>query len=215
MCVEIYDLDWIYRLNISKNKLKMRNIKSYETYSLNETMDMMFFPVDVIAGQKEVYDTLIAGMKNKFSEFVDGGTQVIDETVKEARGKASQALSNAEKFFGKSAEKITYDDVIAAIEKGGIAEAESYMDRFDRADPYGGNDEVMGDMSTVKGGPAQKALAFLQNVFAANLLSFGMIGSFLAWCFGIMVGPVMMIMVSIVAWIVVHLIRKLITTSQG
>ena len=89
----------------------MRNIKSYETYSLNETMDMMFFPVDVIAGQREVYDNLIAGMKNKFSEFVDGGTQVIDETVKEARGKASQALSNAEKFFGKSAEKITYDDV--------------------------------------------------------------------------------------------------------
>ena len=215
MCVEIYDLDWIYRLNISKNKLKMRNIKSYETYSLNETMDMMFFPVDVIAGQKEVYDTLIAGMKNKFSEFVDGGTQVIDETVKEARGKASQALSNAEKFFGKSAEKITYDDVIASIEKGGIAEAESYMDRFDRADPYGRGDEKVLDMSTVEGGPAQKALAFLQNVFAANLLSFGMIGSFLAWCFGIMVGPVMMMMVSIVAWIVVHLIRKLVITSQG
>ena len=193
----------------------MRNIKSYETYSLNETMDMMFFPVDVIAGQREVYDNLIAGMKNKFSEFIDGGTQVIDETVKEARGKAPQALSNAEKFFGKSAEKITYDDVMAAIEKGGIAEAESYMDRFDRADPYGRGDEKVLDMSTVEGGPAQKALAFLQNVFAANLLSFGMIGSFLAWCFGIMVGPVMMMMVSIVAWIVVHLIRKLVITSQG
>ena len=215
MCVEIYGLDWIYRLDISKNKLKMRNIKSYETYSLNETMDMMFFPVDVIAGQREVYDNLIAGMKNKFSEFIDGGTQVIDETVKEARGKAPQALSNAEKFFGKSAEKITYDDVMAAIEKGGIAEAESYMDRFDRADPYGRGDEKVLDMSTVEGGPAQKALAFLQNVFAANLLSFGMIGSFLAWCFGIMVGPVMMMMVSIVAWIVVHLIRKLVITSQG
>ena len=193
----------------------MRNIKSYETYSLNETMDMMFFPVDVIAGQREVYDNLIAGMKNKFSEFVDGGTQVIDETVKEARGKASQALSNAEKFFGKSAEKITYDDVIASIEKGGIAEAESYMDRFDRADPYGGDGVAMQDMSTVKGGPAQKALAFLQNVFAANLLSFGMIGSFLSWCFGMQMNPAMSMMVSIVAWTVIHLIRKLITTSQG
>jgi hypothetical protein len=193
----------------------MRNIKSYETYSLNETMDMMFLPVDVIAGQKEVYDNLITGMRNKFSEFVDGGTQVIDETVKEARGKASQALSNAEKFFGKPAEKITYDDVMAAIEKEGITEAESFMDRFDRADPYGGHDEEVGDMSTVKGGPAQKALAFLQNIFAANLLSFGLLGSFLAWCFGIMGGPAMSMMVSIVAWIVIHLIRKLITTSQG
>ena len=215
MCVEIYGLDWIYRLDISKNKLKMRNIKSYETYSLNETMDMMFFPVDVIAGQREVYDTLIAGMKNKFSEFVDGGTQVIDETVKEARGKASQALSNAEKFFGKSAEKITYDDVIASIEKGGIAEAESYMDRFDRADPYGGDGVAMQDMSTVKGGPAQEALTFLQDAFGANLLSFGLLGSFLPWCVGIMVSPTMSMMVSIVAWIVIHLIRKLITTSQG
>lgn len=199
----------------------MRNIKSYETYSLNETMDMMFFPVDVIAGQREVYDNLIAGMKNKFSEFIDGGTQVIDETVKEARGKASQALSNAEKFFGKSAEKITYDDVIASIEKGGIAEAESDGGRFGttwmkgRVDPYGGNDEEMGDMSTVKGGPAQEALAFLQDAFGANLLSFGFLGSFLPWCVGIMVSPTMSMMVSIVAWIVVHLIRKLITTSQG
>lgn len=193
----------------------MRNIKSYETYSLNETMDMMFFPVDVIAGQKEVYDTLIAGMKNKFSEFVDGGTQVIDETVKEARGKASQALSNAEKFFGKSAEKITYDDVIASIEKGGIAEAESYMDRFDRADPYGGNDENILDMSTVKGGSAQKALAFLQNIFAANTLSFGTLGFFLSRCFGIMMNPAMSIIIGTVAWIVIHLIRKLIVTSQG
>ena len=193
----------------------MRNIKSYETYALNETMDMMFFPVDVIAGQKEVYDNLITGMRNKFSEFVDGGTQVIDETVKKSRGKASQALSNAEKFFGKSAEKITYDDVMAAIEEEGITEAESFMDRFDKADPYGGHDETLGDMSTVKGGPAQKALSFLQNVFGVNLLSFGMLGSFLAWCFGIMMGPGLSMIVSILAWIVVHLIRKLIVTLQG
>jgi hypothetical protein len=193
----------------------MRNLKTYETYSMNETMDMMFFPVDVIAGQKDVYADLMAGLKNKFAEFVDNGTQVIDETVKKSGGKASQALSNAQKFFGKPAESISYDDVITAIEGMGVKEAESFVDRYDRAN-YGEDDEELTDFTQkVKGGPAQKVLSVLQNIFGVNSLTFGLLGSFIAGIAGSHVSPAMSLIVSIIAWTVVHIIRKLLVVAKG
>lgn len=193
----------------------MRNLKTYETYSMNETMDMMFFPVDVIAGQKEVYADLMAGLKSKFSEFVDGGTQVIDETVKKSGGKASQALSNAQKFFGKPAESISYDDVITAIEEMGVMEGESFTDKYDRAD-YGGDEESITSFGhKVKEGPAQKALSILGSIFGVNSLTFGLLGSFIAGIAGSHVSPATSLVASIIAWTVVHIIRKLLVVSKG
>jgi hypothetical protein len=193
----------------------MRNLKTYETYSMNETMDMMFFPVDVIAGQKEVYADLMAGLKSKFSEFVDGGTQVIDETVKSLGPKSSEALRNSQKFFGKSPESISYDDVISALEEEGLAEGESFVDKYDRAD-YGQDEESITSFGhNVKGGLAQKALSVIGGIFGVNLLSFGMLGSFIAGILGLSIGFAPSMIISIVAWVVVHMIRKLLVVSKG
>jgi hypothetical protein len=193
----------------------MRNIKTYESYSMNETMDMMFFPVDVIAGQKEVYADLMAGLKSKFAEFVDGGSQVIDETVKSLGPKSSEALRNSQKFFGKSPESISYDDVISALEEEGLAEGESFVDKYDRAD-YGQDEESITSFGhNVKGGLAQKALSVIGGIFGVNLLSFGMLGSFIAGILGLSIGFAPSMIISIVAWVVVHMIRKLLVVSKG
>ena len=195
----------------------MRNLKTYESYSVNETQDMMFFPVDVIAGQKEVYADLMDGLRGKFAEFVDNGTQVIDETIKKSGGRASEALRNAQKFFGKPAESISYDDVIAALEEEGLTEGESFMDRYDRADPYDGDTESLTSFGgkDVKGGPVQKGLSILGGIFGVNALSFGMIGSFIAGASGSHVSPIMSLVISIIAWTVVHIIRKLLVVAKG
>lgn len=189
----------------------MKNIKSYESYFLNETMDMMTLPVNPIDGAKDVYGDLIRELGGKFSEFIDGGTEAIDSTVSELKGKASSALKNAESFFGKSADKITYDDVIDAMKEEKVLEGESFMDRFDRSDPYGGDDEELGtSLKDVKGGTFQKVGSFLQQVFAINILSFGMIGMFISSFF--MTAPVnwvLSLVYSMTAWLVVHLLRKL------
>lgn len=190
----------------------MKNLKNYDSYFLNETMDMMTLPVDPIAGGKDVYGDLIRGLKDGISEFIDGGTEAIDSTVAELRGKASTALRSAESFFGKSADKITYDDVVNAMEEEKILkEAESFMDRFDKADPYGGHDEEMlTPLKDVKGGAFQKVGAFLQRVFSINILSFGMIGMFISSFFmTIPVNWALSLVYSGVAWLVVHLLRKL------
>jgi hypothetical protein len=193
----------------------MRNIKTYESYSMNETMDMMFFPVDVIAGQKEVYADLMAGLKSKFAEFVDGGSQVIDETVKSLGPKSSEALRNSQKFFGKSPESISYDDVISALEEEGLAEGESFVDKYDRAD-YGEDEESITSFGhNVKGGLAQKALSVIGGIFGINLLSFGMLGSFIAGILGLSIGFAPSMIISIVAWIVVHMIRKILVVAKG
>jgi hypothetical protein len=192
----------------------MRNIKTYESYSMNETMDMMFFPVDVIAGQKEVYADLMAGLKSKFAEFVDGGSQVIDETVKSLGPKSSEALRNAQDFFGKPAESISYDDVMAALEEEGLMEGESFMDRYDRADAEI-NDVIDGTTDKVKGGPAQKTLKLMGDIFVLNVFTIGSLGTFVTWALGNTVNPALSMVYSIIAWIIIQIIRKLIVAVKG
>lgn len=192
----------------------MRNLKTYESYSVNETQDMMFFPVDVIAGQKEVYADLMAGLKSKFGEFIDSGTQVMDETVKSLGPKASQALRNAQDFFGKPAESISYDDVIAALEEKGLMEGESFDSKYDRAEAYV-NDDIDFTTGKVKGGLAQKALKIMGDIFGLNLLTIGTLGTFVTWALGDAINPALSMVYSLIAWTVVYIIRKLIVVAKG
>ena len=47
----------------------MRYIKTYESFNVNETMDMMFMPVDPIAGAADVYKDIAKAIGNKISEI--------------------------------------------------------------------------------------------------------------------------------------------------
>ena len=47
----------------------MRYIKTYESFNINETMDMMTMPVDPIAGAADVYSDIAKAIGNKIDEI--------------------------------------------------------------------------------------------------------------------------------------------------
>jgi hypothetical protein len=47
----------------------MRYIKTYESFNINETMDMMTMPVDPIAGAADVYKDIAKAIGNKIDEI--------------------------------------------------------------------------------------------------------------------------------------------------
>lgn len=49
----------------------MRYIKTYENFSVNETMDMMFMPVDPIDAMGNVYSDFYKEIKSKVKSFFD------------------------------------------------------------------------------------------------------------------------------------------------
>lgn len=49
----------------------MRYIKTYESFSVNETMDMMFMPVDPIDTMGNVYSDFYKEIKSKVKNFFD------------------------------------------------------------------------------------------------------------------------------------------------
>ncbi len=49
----------------------MKHLKTFENFNINETMDMMFMPVDPIAGSADVYNDFYKEMKKKVVKFID------------------------------------------------------------------------------------------------------------------------------------------------
>ena len=47
----------------------MRYLKKFESFNVNETMDMMTMPVDPIAGAADVYSDIAKAIGNKISEI--------------------------------------------------------------------------------------------------------------------------------------------------
>jgi hypothetical protein len=65
----------------------------------------------------------------------------------------------------------------------------------------------------VKGGLVQKIGHILQQILGINILTLGMFGTFMAWLTGVaLLSPAMSIIGAIVAYIVVHMIRKISAT---
>lgn len=184
----------------------MRYLKTFESFNINETMDMMTMPVDPIAGAADVYsdiyDEAKSYLKGKFSEFEEKLEQAIEYTLPKIDVKL--AMSNAKKFFGKDPLSVTSEDIKLALQKTN--------EGYDDADPYG--DEGMETpLSQVKGGLVHKIGHILQMIFGINLLTFGMFGSFIAWLTGLaLIGPGMSMIGAIVGFIVVHIIRKIAAT---
>ena len=49
----------------------MKHLKTFENFNINETMDMMFMPVDPIAGAADLYNDFYKEMKKKVVKFID------------------------------------------------------------------------------------------------------------------------------------------------
>ena len=184
----------------------MRYLKTFESFNVNETLDMMSMPVDPIAGAADVYGDIYDKVKSYLKSSFEDFEEKLDQAIVSALPKidTDKALESARKFFGKDPLSVTAEDVKLALEKAN----ESWVDKYDESDPYG-NLSLDTTLKDVKGGMVQKIGHILQSIFAVNLLSFGLFGSFLTWLAGTAVGPGMSMVYAIVGFIVVHIIRKL------
>lgn len=87
----------------------MKYIKTFENFSTNETMDMMFMPVDPIPATADVYSDFYEEMKKKVVKFIDNIKNEGKET-KEAFNLVVQA-SKDEIELNKEQRKKIYDQL--------------------------------------------------------------------------------------------------------
>jgi len=193
----------------------MKYIKKFESFNVNETMDMMFMPVDPIAGvadlYSDIYDEAKSYLKDKFNQFEEKLEQAVDSILPKIDGE--KVMESVEKFFGKDPLNLTSEDIKLAFRKLEKSN-ESFMDKYDAADPYNGHGEKMDTpLKDVKGGAINKIGSILQYICGINLLSIGSMGTFLAWLIGIQLSFGMSFMYSIIAFIIIHIVRKLATMA--
>ena len=193
----------------------MKYIKKFESFNVNETMDMMFMPVDPIAGAadlySDIYDEAKSYLKDKFNQFEEKLEQAVDSILPKIDGE--KVMESVEKFFGKDPLKLTSEDIKLAFRKLEKSN-ESFIDKYDATDPYNGHGEGMDTpLKNVKGGAINKIGNILQNICGINLISIGTMGTFLAWLIGIQLSFGMSFMYSIIAFIIIHIVRKLATMA--
>lgn len=184
----------------------MKHLKTFESFTTNETLDMMTMPVDPIKGAADVYGDVKSYLKDKFNDFEEKVEEFVNSIMDNLE--VNKTIKNIEVYFGKSIEDITFNDIKLKLEKSN----ESFADRYDAADPYG-DEHMASPLKDVKGGVAQKILHILQNILGVNLLTFGLAGSLIASLAGFLVGPGLSMIYSCVAFIVLHIIRKLIAMA--
>lgn len=92
-----------------KDKIIMKYLKTFESFSMNETMDMMFMPVDPIAGAGDVYSDFYNEMKNKVKKFIDNIKNEGKET-KEAFNLVVQASKDEIELSKEQRQKV-YDQL--------------------------------------------------------------------------------------------------------
>ena len=119
--------------------MKMKHLKTFESFKTNETMDMMFMPVDPIKGAADVYadayDEIKSYVKGKIDQFEEKVEEVADAIIEKLDVK--KTINQVESYFGKSIDELTYEDIKLKLAKAN----ESFIDRYDAADPYGGDSE--------------------------------------------------------------------------
>jgi len=87
----------------------MKYLKTFESFTTNETMDMMFMPVDPISAADDVYEDFYKEIKSKVKNFIDAIVNEAKET-KEAFNLVIQA-SKDEIELSKEQRKKIYDQL--------------------------------------------------------------------------------------------------------
>ena len=217
----------------------MRYIKTYESFKVTETMDMMFMPVDPIAGSADVYKEignyiktkltdLVKFLGDKFDLFMEKLTSLADSIIDTIGDGAKKVLENIEKMFG-SVGSLSYEDVKKMIElkfKGKIEMAVKSNEGYYWEPSPAAKKEIHREQESGQGnattslpkdsGPVQTVLAILQNIFAVNLYSCGVPLAFLlSILFGAMgmtavVAMLASFAISAIALLVIIVARKLV-----
>lgn len=172
------------------------------------------------------------GVLEKFKEKLES---LVDKSKTFIFEKAEDIKESIENNFGKTLDEITLDDIKNKLNEliGGNSEKEtvmserfykknnflfedngmSFADRFDRADV--GNDSL-GEPVKDKSRIGQRILNALQTILGVNVLSFGLLGSFLqSVIFGSFTSWAVHLIVSALAIGIIMIIRKVMAAVSG
>jgi hypothetical protein len=91
----------------------MKYIKTFESYSVNETQDMMFMPVDPIKGINDVLADIKEATFQKVKEKVEANFDTINRYAGSLiTDEQSESIASIlEEVLGKSRFEMTYDDI--------------------------------------------------------------------------------------------------------
>lgn len=223
------DLARIVKRVIREEQNNRHNQKYYSQRNLRR---LKTTPVVMVESIESYRPLLSEGMLDKFKEKI---SSVVNDSSEYITRKAEMLKENIEDFFGKPLNEITFEDITSKLKEmigmdsgfgtvkmesrgkryNHIFEDEemSFADKYDSADI--GNealDEPVSDKSRV----GQRLLNGLQTIFGVNFLSFGLLGSFLGKLLtGAMIAWPVHMLVSVVAIIIITIIRKLMAVASG
>jgi len=223
------DLARIVRRVIREEQNNRHNQKYYSQRNLRR---LKTTPVVMVESIESYRPLLSEGMLDKFKEKI---SSLVNDSSEYITRKAEMLKQNIEDFFGKPLNEITFEDIksklkdMVGMDSGfGTVKMESrkrrynhifedeemsFADKYDRADI--GN-EALGEPVSDKSRVGQRLLNGLQTIFGVNLLSFGLLGSFLGKLLtGAMVAWPVHMLVSLVAILIITVIRKLMAVTSG
>lgn len=223
------DLARIVKRVIREEQNNRNNQKYYSQRNLRRLGRTPVVMVESI----DVYGPLLSeGVLDNIREKLISAINKSEDFIYE---KAEQLSDNIQNFFNKPLNEITFEDITSKLKDmiGGNSgfgtvkmesrkrkydflfedEEMSFADKYDRADI--GNealDEPVSDKSRI----GQRLLNGLQTIFGVNLLSFGLLGSWLGKLLtGAFVAWPVHMLVSLVAIIIITIIRKLMAVASG
>lgn len=206
----------------------MKYIKTYESFNVNETLDMLTMPVDPIAGAADVYGDIWNYLKgkvsdiaktlgNKWNEFVDKASEFISKIV-ERINYPKEVIKNIENIFAKPAQDLTFEDIKKGLKnmpevqelsksKDGVPFANEEFDYHKKSGM-----EYMSDPGIHKDDPLiQKILGIFQSIFKLNMfMCFVPFAAVFAFYFGFYTGIIPSIIVSYIGVVVFGVIRTLL-----
>ena len=200
------DLTRIVKKVISENQ-KQNNTRYYSNRNLRRlgrTPVVMVESIDVY--KPLLNEGIIDTIKEKIISFFDKSKEFFSE-------KAESMINSVEDYFGKDINNITLDNVKSKLkdelpeDKDLNEEDESFTKKWRNAD--------IGDKNET-GRPFQKVMRIIQDIFGINVLSFGILGSWLQSFFVTIPNSWLThMLLSLLAMIVIIWIRKLVALKTG
>lgn len=139
----------------------MKYVKTFESFKVSETLDMMTMPVDPIKGAADVYGDIW----DSVAEYVEEGKEWFQSKIKkfvdviiEKLG-IEEIIKRIESYFGMDASELTIEkafDILMSKNQGLIKESNEAEDHK--------NNDVL-----------QKVLTVIQGIFVGNAFSGGLV----------------------------------------
>jgi hypothetical protein len=196
--------------NEKKRILEMHKNKGYKTIISEAPMDSMFYPGgDYTKDMGNTLTDLLKDFKNKIESISVSDIVSIPNSDK--------IIDNVKNFFGGDVLTMSKDEIESKIENELRTESikEGFWSDFFKKDWSSDNETMDTPISKVKGGLVQKIGALLEKIFQVNVLSFGLIGSVLTnFLLNLNVSPSISLISSMVGFLVVYIIRKLIRFTK-